>query len=714
MPPAPFVLTRHDPLLVATSLAVAVLASYVALDLARRLGSAAARHRRSWWAAGSLALGTGIWAMHFIGMLGFDAGIPLGYRRDLTLASWVAAVAASAIALGLATRDRLTPATLAAGSACMAAGIGAMHYLGMGALDIVPGIVWDIRLVGASMLIAWLASAVALSIFFVLRRHQGPQRLRLQLASALVMGLAIGGMHYCGMAAAQLPQGAICLSADALGGAPLAMLVSVVSVLLLGGTLALSVSDTLARTREARLLRSLDAAQDTLRRKALEDPLTGLPNRVLFEDRLQHALARVSRDAAPRRRGERLAVLFANVDGFKPVNDSFGHEAGDAVLREIGRRLRGVKRDADTFARLGADEFVAMVEARDAEAAAVALAQRVVDGFRPPFTLGGQPVSLSCSVGIALYPDHDDSGQRLLGCANAAMDAAKRAGGGCFTVYESAMSGDASEQLVLQQALRRAIELGELALFYQPKIRANGAAVHGLEALLRWHHPERGLVSPAVFVPLAERFGLIGTIGHWVLEAACAQLAQWQAQGHACRVAINLSPHQLRQTDLPERIAQALQRHGLQPSSLVCEITETAMMENLGPERGVLDAIAALGVYVSIDDFGTGYSSLAHLRNIPARQLKIDRSFVADLEQDADARAVLGSIVQLAHALRMEVVAEGVETAAQRRLLARMGCDLLQGYLIARPMPAEAVLPWITAFEQGVRAARADEVPSVP
>ena len=705
-----FIDTRHDPLLVLASLLVASFAAYVSLDLARRVRAAAAtpRRQRLWWMGGSLAMGTGVWAMHFVGMLGFDAGMQLGYDAGTTLLSWAAAVAAAAVALGIASRERLGTGTLLGGASSMAAGICAMHYIGMAALDMSPGIVWHLPTVGLSVLVAWVASAAALGIFFGLREHDGALRLRLQLLAALVMGAAIGGMHYTAMAAARLPLGAICRSTDGLSGAPLAVLVALAAVLLLGGALLLSMVDALNHAREARLAQSLHRANvdlreanDALQRRAFEDVLTGLPNRALFSDRLQHAVARLARNARasglPVAGSERLAVLFIDLDGFKPINDSFGHEAGDEVLREVARRLQLTVRDSDTLARLGGDEFVAMIELRDAEAAAVALARRVIDGLRRPVTIGGREVSLSCSVGVAVYPEHDDTGQRLLACADAAMYAAKRAGGSTWVVYDESMAGDAQEQVLLQQALRLAIERAELMLVYQPTVEARDGRVHGLEALLRWRHPERGVVSPAVFVPLAERFGLIGAIGNWVIDEACAQLARWHAEGLRCRVAINLSPYQLRHPELPSRIGNALERHNIDPSQLVCEITETAMMENMNAERSVLDQIAALGVRLSIDDFGTGYSSLAHLRSIPAGQTKIDRSFVVDLAGNADARAVLDAVVRLAHALRMEVVAEGVETSEQRQALVDLGCDLLQGYVIARPMPAEAVAQWLQA-----------------
>ncbi len=712
MAPALFLDTRHDPLLVGVAFLVAAFASYVTLDLARRVHTAAPGARRRWWAGGSLAMGTGVWAMHFVGMLGFDAGMPLGYRAGPTLLSWAAAVGAAAVALGLATRDRLGPVALGGGSTSMAVAICVMHYLGMAALEIAPGIVWRPAIVLLSVAIAWGASAAALGILFALRRHRGVRRLQLQALAALVMGGAIGGMHFTAMAAAQIPAGALCLSTDGLSGQPLAAIVAGAALLLLGGALLLSIIDALGSAREAQLAHSLQRANvdlreanDALLRRAFEDPLTGLPNRALFNDRLQHAVARIARGTSqggPPNGGpaERLAVLFVDLDGFKPINDSFGHEAGDEVLREVGRRLLATVRDSDTLARLGGDEFVAMIESRDAAAAALSLAQRLIDSLRRPLRIAGQEVALSCSIGVAVYPDHDDGGQRLLACADAAMYAAKRAGGGTCALYEPGMGGDAAEQVLLQQALRGAVERGELMLYYQPKVDARHGQVRGLEALLRWRHPERGIVSPAVFVPLAERFGLIGAIGAWVIDQACAQLARWHAQGLRCRVAINLSPYQLRQADLPARIRTALERHQLHPSQLVCEITETAMMENMHAERSVLDQIAALGVCLSIDDFGTGYSSLAHLRNIPARQIKIDRSFVVDLAGSADAHAVLEAVVRLAHALRMEVVAEGVETDEQRDALVRLGCDLLQGYRIARPMPADAVPQWFEARQE--------------
>lgn len=442
----------------------------------------------------------------------------------------------------------------------------------------------------------------------------------------------------------------------------------------------------------------LRLANNELQRQAFEDPLSGLPNRALFNDRLGQALART---AAPAQ--GRLAVLFIDLDGFKAINDSFGHAAGDAVLREVAARLRSTVRSIDLLARLGGDEFVVLIESPLASEDAQQLGRRIIEALRPPFAIEGQRLSLSCSIGIVAYPDGETDGARLLACADAAMYEAKRGGGSCCVLYASGMADHGTQQLLMQQALREALDRGELELFYQPKVSSAHGHIHGFEALLRWRHPQFGNVSPAVFVPLAERFGLIGRIGNWVIDNACAQLARWHAQGLHCRIAVNLSPHQLRQVDLVDRLRHTLRTYRLHPAQLVCEITESAVVENTEEERGTLDRIVALGVRLSIDDFGIGYSALAHLRHIPARQLKIDRSFVADLARSTQSRHLVEAIVRLAHALDMEVVAEGVEDERQLQVLRELGCDLLQGYFIARPMPADAVPGWISGQDAAPR-----------
>lgn len=697
-----FLPATYDPWVVALSVLVASFASYVTLDLAKRVRATDRGVALSWWVGGSLAMGTGIWSMHFVGMLAFSLPIALGYGKLLTFLSWLAAVAVSAVALGAASRGSLTLRRLAGGSIAMGAGICAMHYIGMAALDMQPGIVWNPLLIAASAVIAVVASAAALSIFFWLRRVTDRRGLVYQAAAAVVMGLAICGMHYTAMAAANFPEGAVCLSVHGLGGQSLVTLVVLASVTMLALTLFTSTLDARMQGRTTRLASSLQetnaqlqSANAELQRRAFQDPLTGLPNRLLFEDRMMHAVARTERSAEhlAERNQEKVAVLFIDLDGFKPVNDSFGHATGDGVLKEAAMRLRSIARESDTVARVGGDEFLLLMEDVAGVADCVTLARRVVEALSDPFEIGEREIQISASVGIVVHPDHSRR-DKLVAHADAAMYAAKRAGGGTYAVFESRMDSVALEQVNLQTDLRHAVERGQLQLHYQPKVHGRGGKVSGVEALLRWHHPQHGSISPTVFIPIAERFGLITTIGHWVIDEACRQMRAWDDVGVRMRVAINLSVHQLREEDLVTRIHAALDRHKVDASQLLCEITESVAMEDIRATQQAFDRLEQIGVYLSIDDFGTGYSSLSYLRQLPARQLKIDRSFVKDLETSSDARAIVDAVVRLAHALGLSVVAEGVETAVQRDVLLELGCDELQGFFFAQPMPAHTLLVW--------------------
>ncbi len=699
---------RFDPAVVVLSYLTAAFASYVALDLAQRVRTPDALVARTWWIAGSLSMGTGIWAMHFVGMLALKLPFLVGYDTAVTLLSWLAAVGVSAIALRVAAEETLTPARLALGAVSMGAGICAMHYTGMAALVLAPGIQWNWTLVAASAAVATGAAAAALVIFFGLRRLPRAWARWGQLGAALVMGAAVAGMHYTGMAAAGIAEGSVCLSADALRGDNLGNLVVGATFALLLLTLITSALDARGPRHTNRLQQSLQAATTELQQLALCDPLTGLANRQLLNDRLQHAAAR------GRREGVRLALLAVNLDGFKPINDSFGLAAGDHVLRETARRLQGLARGHDTLARLAADEFVLVVESEASETTLAQIAQRLLDALAEPMTdvpgAGSAPLRLSASVGIALH-DGDAPGESLVAQADSAAQSVKRAGGNGFAFFEAHMQAGVREQVELARDLRAALAgepgAGRLALHYQPKIATLAGEVTGVEALLRWQHPQRGAISPGVFIPVAERFGLIMPLGDWVIRECCRQVALWQEAGLLMRVAINLSVQQLRQPDaLLRRFEEALSQHGVDARHLTCEITESVAMDDASATERTLQRLAGLGLSLSIDDFGTGYSSLAYLRRLPVSQLKIDRSFIQDLETSADARAIVNAVIELAHALGLQVVAEGVETEGQAEVLRGKRCDKLQGFLFARPMPAEDLTRW--AIDQ--RAAEDDRL----
>ncbi len=419
----------------------------------------------------------------------------------------------------------------------------------------------------------------------------------------------------------------------------------------------------------------------------IQDALTRLPTRTHLETQL--AAAVVACDA----NHSKLALLFIDLDGFKPVNDTFGHSSGDRVLRSVGKRLKACANRGDVIARVGGDEFLVLIPNAGSQEDLAQRARRIIDTMAQPFEIEDRQVAVGCSIGIACYPE---SGQhaKLIARADAAMYAAKRAGGAGFSFFSPAMEDDARARFDLLRDLRLALENKELELFYQPKIDATTGKVTAAEALLRWQHPTRGMISPTVFIPIAERFGLIRSIGEWVIEDACRQAGVWRKKGLRMRVAINLSAVQMRQEDIVERIEGALARHHVDPSLLTCEITESVAMEDTKATQTTFRELGAAGIHLAIDDFGTGYSSLAYLHKLPAEELKIDRSFVADIEYSADARAVVNAVVKLAHALGLKVVAEGVENERQQRILVKMGCDELQGFLFAKPMTARALLLW--------------------
>jgi len=694
--PAAVLAQRFDLAVVALSYLTAAFASYVALDLAQRVRTPEALVAHAWWIAGSLSLGTGIWAMHFVGMLALRLPFAVGYDTAVTLLSWLAAVGVSAIALRVAAGQTLTPARLTLGALSMGAGICAMHYTGMAALVLEPGIQWNWALVAASAGVATGTAAAALCIFFALRQLPSAWTRWGQLGAALVLGAAVSVMHYTGMAAAGIAEDSVCLSADALRGDNLGALVAGAAFALLMLTLVTLALDARSQRQTTRLQQSLQAATTELHERALRDPLTGLANRQLLDDRLQHAAARGHRE------GARLALLVINLDGFKLINDSFGLGAGDQVLRSMAQRLKGLARSDDTLARLAADEFVLMLEGEVAEAALAQVAQRLLDALAEPLGgvpgAGSHPLRLSASIGIAL-DDGSEPGEGLIAQADSAALSVKRAGGNGFAFFEAHMQAGVREQLELARDLRAALAgeagSGVLALHYQPKIATAESAITGVEALLRWQHPQRGSVSPGAFIPVAERFGLIMPLGDWVIAEACRQLAAWRDAGLQMRVALNLSVQQLRQPDaLVKRFEEALAQHGVDARHLTCEITESVAMDDAEATERTLRRLAGLGLALSIDDFGTGYSSLAYLRRLPVSQLKIDRSFIQDLETSADARAIVKAVIDLAHALSLQVVAEGVETEGQAAVLRGKRCDKLQGFLFARPMPADALTRW--------------------
>ncbi|WP_409322526.1 putative bifunctional diguanylate cyclase/phosphodiesterase [Pseudomonas putida] len=685
--------------LVLISLCVAILASYTALDLTGRIATAKGRAACLWMGGGALAMGIGVWSMHFIGMLAFSLPIDLGYDLALTAFSLLIAVLSSGFALWLVSQPSLPALQLGFGALIMGAGIACMHYTGMAALRMLPGIDYDPTLFGASLLIAVGASAAALWIAFRLRKHT-PYVRQIRGLAAVVMGFAIVGMHYTGMAAANFPEGSFC---GALGGGlqgdSLVYLVLITTLAVLTVALLTSVLDARLEARTAELARSLTLANQELTQLALHDTLTDLPNRTLLADRIEQAIAKVAEQ------GGCFALMFIDLDGFKPVNDAFGHHIGDLLLKAVAARLRGHLHSQDTLARIGGDEFVLLVELQEPNDA-MDVAVKQVNLVSRPFRVAEHDLQLSASLGIVLYPGNGQDQHELLRNADAAMYHAKSAGKNGYSFFDVSMNSNARQQLQLLQDLRLALEQRQFRLHYQPKFDAQACQPIGAEALLRWEHPQQGLLLPDRFIGLAEKTGLIIPIGEWVLTEACRQMRQWLDQGHhGWRMAVNLSAIQFCHAGLVDSVARALQQNGLPANCLTLEITETTAMHDADASLTVLQRLSDMGVDLSIDDFGTGYSSLMYLKRLPANELKIDRGFVRDLEQDSDDAAIVSAIVALGQALGLRIVAEGVETDKQQDFLTRLGCDSLQGYLLGQPVPAEQFMSKLQAMGPELTAA---------
>jgi diguanylate cyclase (GGDEF)-like protein len=671
--------------LVGLSLVVAMVVSYTALRLASRVATSEGSGSRIWLGIGAMSMGVGIWSMHFVGMLAFSLPISLAYDVPTTLASLSVAIVTSGFALAITSGGRLTLRRLAGSAVIMGAGISAMHYMGMAAITIIPGIAYDPLLVTVSILIAIAASFVALWLFFQLR--EGSSRLQQvkRIAAAVVMGLAICGMHYTGMAASRFSSGSFCSGGVTLDNNWLAAAIGMFALGLLVVTLVTAVYDAHLQSKARIQALHLEQANAKLQHQATHDALTGLPNRLLFIDRLGREIAHAERD------GHVFAVLAVDLDRFKVINDTLGHGPGDQLLIEIARRLSSAIRSADTVARTGGDEFLLLLtDIREAPDAAVSAA-KIISELDKSVSIGGTAVHTSASIGISVYPADGSDSDTLVARADEAMYFAKQAGRNSFQFFSPGMSVFSRERLNLESELRRALPMKQFELHYQPKVDVATGRMNSVEALLRWRHPTRGLVGPLEFIPIAEETGLMLPIGEWVLREACRQARQWQREGLPfLRISVNISPIHFRQSKFLEIVRSALLDHDLEPQYLEIELTETTVMDHAENSVHILEELSRMGVIVSIDDFGTGYSSMSYLRRFPIDKLKIDRSFINDMTTNSDAASIVKAIISLAHSLRLKVVAEGVETAEQLEQLRELGCDQFQGfYRSAAVLPGE-------------------------
>ncbi|WP_449541677.1 putative bifunctional diguanylate cyclase/phosphodiesterase [Enterobacter ludwigii] len=674
-----------DPVLIALSYLVAFIASFVALDSAGKIPLSSRKTAMFWRIAGGVTLGIGIWSMHFIGMLSMQMPMIMSYNLWLTLASLGVAVVASTVAINIAvTGKTLSPFRLIVATVLLSAGVVCMHFIGMAALMLDSHILWERRIVAVSVLIAVMASGAALWLAFRLRDMRKGVFIN-RILAACVLGVAICAMHYTGMRAAHFQEMTHTLPGG-ISELGLSVWVSVTTLCLLGGMLMISLIDSHRRTN--RLTDNLRQLNRQLELQARFDALTGLANRHQMDIRMQDCLRSALLSKKP------FAVIFLNVDHFKRINDTWGHNTGDELLISLAQRITARLTREMTLARLGGDAFILLVPECDDDKLNPLLTTLLED-MRRPFSLCGHTLSTTISAGISLYPQDGETLHELKLKADAALNRVKEDGRNGWAVYRNEMSTAIPANPGFLQELTQALERDQFELWYQPTWHAKDTTIHGFEALLRWRHPEQGVLLPNLFLPSLEQTGLIIPVGNWAIEAACRQLHFWTEQGFSqWTLSFNLSPVQFEQPDIFHIISSMLHKYNLSPSRLILEVTESTALKNLDRSIELLNAFNQAGITVSIDDFGTGYSNLLMLSVLPAKELKIDKSFVHSMLVNEKSRKLVETIINIARTMEMNVVAEGIEMEEQQVVLTDLGCDYLQGFLFSRPLPAEQV-PWL-------------------
>jgi len=668
----------YNLLLICFSLFVATLASYTVLEIAERISSQeTARYRRMWLAGGALVFGVGIWSTHFTGMLAFQLPINVAYNALFTVVSLLLCIGLSFYLLHRSTQRRLRWSRMLADGVALGGGMAVVHCLGLRSMQIMPAVRYTPWLEILSVLATMAVAVLNIWIIYTLNARKSDHFWR-RVIFAGMLGLGIFFMHCLNMAAANFSPDSISSTYASIDSERL------MSAVVLGTLFVLIAALIFSGAQKTKLLRKIvGRTNDKLLHFATHDVLTGLPNRALLAERIQHAIH------VSKRSGLSFAVLFMDLDGFKGINDSLGHAVGDGLLIAVGQRIRACIRSEDMVSRIGGDEFVVVMGNLASPEVVENLAENILSVLRQDFRVDEATLRVTSSIGIAVYPNSGDTVDALMKNADAAMYEAKQNGRNTYRFFEPAMHASAMRHLTVRHALQLAVEHNQLSLHFQPKFEGRQGTLTGVEALLRWDHPELGSMSPTEFIPIAERSGQIIPIGDWVLREVCAQIVRWDAAGMPpVKVALNLSPLQMR-PDLVDSVTAIVSQAGIAPQRLMFEITETAAMKNVEKSARIITDLQELGYDIAIDDFGAGYSSLAYLQQFHCRQIKIDKFFTSRLDQGGDSGpAIVSAIIALAHALNMEVVAEGVETEAQLAALQKLNCDQVQGFLLARPAAA--------------------------
>lgn len=660
------VVEQHGIGLILVAGLICVTGCWTVLRLFNRSANATGLQRIGWHFLASVAAGASIWCTHFVAMLAYDPGVPVGFDPVLTIVSLLTAIAGTMIGLTIAGHGGKRRSAMV-GGAIFGLAIVTMHYTGMLAYRVQGIVAWDRTYLIASIVLSVVFSALA---FHVAARSVRPSD---KYTATGLLVLAILSLHFTGMTAFQVSPMLIdgaWSNPDALLG--LALAVAGAAAIIVGAALACYLIDGSVQAE----------SYERLRHMALNDSLTGLPNRASFNDRLDREI-----DLAAGTDGK-LALIGIDLDRFKEINDFHGHAAGDEVLRVLATRIGNLLEAGEFVARLGGDEFVALHRVRD-RAGLVDFTARLEAALSRPIRLDACEVIPGASLGVAIYPDNAASTDALTSCADLALYRAKADFTRTVCFYEQEMDETVRARRNLAAELRDALENGQLDIHYQVQTSVATGEIRGYEALLRWRHPRRGFVPPSEFIPLAEESGLILQLGEWVLRETCARAATWE---QPYKVAVNLSPVQLAHIDLPKLILAILFETDLSPDRLELELTESTLFADRERSLLVLQKIKMLGVSIALDDFGTGYSSLDTLRAFPFDKIKLDRSFMSEVETSPQAKAIIRAVLALGKSLDIPILAEGIETRGQLSLLDAEGCDEAQGYLLGRPVPLDEIV----------------------
>ena len=673
-------------LLVVMAGSLCLLGTWVGLRHFARARASEGSMRRGWLFTASIGTGVALWASTMISILALAPSLRGGFEPAGIVAALLVAILSCLVGFELGRRH--FPLAPEAGGLVMGIGIIDVHFLGLDAWQVAGTITWNRWGIALTLLLGLALGALAVN------RANRPVTRWCRHGAAMSLALLVCVLHVALAASATLdPDPAVALRSDLIPSGLLGFAAAAAVLLVMGSGFSAYVIDLRART---------DAA-DRIHQLSFNDTMTGLPNRIAFNERLAFDAAEAHEQA------RKLAVLAIDLDGFKDINEVFGHGAGDLILIQVADRMRQALRPGEFLARQSADEFLGLQLAGDHPQAAQRFAERLADVFAKPFELGDQPVRLTASIGYSIFPTDTPQRDHVLSNAKLAMSRGKSRQRGAISQYRPDMDDQARARRVLARDLQGAAERGELLLHYQLQASLDDGAIRGAEALMRWQHPRRGLISPAEFITLAEETGAIIAMGEWALRTACRDAAEGRIPG---TVAVNLSPMQFGRETLAETIHQILLDTGLSPRRLEVEVTESTVMSDQTQALRTLRRLKAMGISVAMDDFGTGYSSLSTLHAFPFDNIKLDQSFVQRLPHDAAAAAIVRTVLALGRSLGRPVLAEGIETEAQWRFLADEGCDLGQGYLLARPVAINQLAAAIAAAAR--MAWRDDEAAAAP